>query len=97
MLIPRLALPAVIVMDVRESESVPEHVEVLAGAVRTLVEVGVPHVQAVPQVWDRVEDLSQDVRGLVDVLDGHDHVPVRRCVDQVGEPRGLRLRCDPRG
>ena len=59
--------------------------------------MGVPDVQAVPQVWDGVEDLSQDFRWLVDVLDRHDDIPVRRRIDEVGEPGGLRLRRDPRG
>src|SRR5207249_8385052 len=96
-LIPRLSLPAVIVMDVREAESVPQDREVLPRAVGPLVEVGVPDVQAVPQVWDGVEDLSQDFWWLVDVLDRHDDIPVRRRIDEVGEPGGLRLRRDPRG
>src|SRR5207247_10493684 len=95
-IVPRFSFPAVIVMDVREAESVTEDREVLPRAVGPLVEVGMPDVQAVPQVWAGVEDLSQDLRRLVDVLDGHDDIPVRRRIDPVGEPGALRMRRDPR-
>src|SRR5207253_8833048 len=46
-LVPRLSLTTVIVVDVRETESVPQDREVLPRAVGPLVEVGVPDVQAV--------------------------------------------------
>src|SRR5205807_6513250 len=43
-LVPRLSLTTVIVVDVRETESVPQDREVLPRAVGPLVEVGMPHV-----------------------------------------------------
>src|SRR2546428_3374024 len=91
-----LAVPSVVVVHVHESEAVGECREVGPRTVRPIVEMRVSDVQAGPQVRHRVEDRPHDLRRLVDVLHGHDRTPVRRGSDEVGEPRRLRLRRDPR-
>ena len=58
--VPRFPGSSVVVVDVDQAQAVSEGREVRAGAVRPLVEVRMPDVQAVSQIRDRVEDLRHD-------------------------------------
>src|SRR5207237_6427744 len=61
-LVARFAGSPVIVVDVRQGQPVSEDREVLAGAVRPRVVMGVADAEAMPQVRARSGDLSQDGR-----------------------------------
>src|SRR6266705_4270294 len=83
---------SMVVMHVHEPEAIGERSHVRACTVRPIVEMRVTDIETVLQVGHRIQDLSHDLRRLVDVLHGHDRAAVRCRPNEVGEPRGFRLR-----
>src|SRR6266571_2527301 len=92
-LVARLSMASMVVVEVREPESVPERREVRPGAVRSLVEVRVPNVQAVPQIRHSVEHRPKDFWRLVDVLDRHDDAAVCRGLGEIRGADRASMKC----